>query len=81
MSTFAERLRQLREQKELTRYRLAQLSGVSKEGVNKLERGDADPRLSTLVKLAAALGVSPRDLLPESDPTASRAGKARRRKK
>jgi transcriptional regulator with XRE-family HTH domain len=72
MSSFAERLRQVREQKGLTRYRLAQLSGISKEGVNKLERGDADPRLSTLLKLAAALGVAPADLLPEPRPIRQR---------
>jgi transcriptional regulator with XRE-family HTH domain len=54
---FADRLRRFREAKGITQYRLAQLSGLSKEGISKLEEGATDPRLSTLQKLAAALGV------------------------
>jgi transcriptional regulator with XRE-family HTH domain len=45
-------------------YRLARLTGLSKQGVLNLEAEDADPKLSTIVKLAEALKLSPHDLLP-----------------
>jgi transcriptional regulator with XRE-family HTH domain len=61
---FPTRLRRLREAKGITPYRLAQLTGLSKQGVLNLERSDADPRLSTLWRLAEALGVHPAELLP-----------------
>jgi transcriptional regulator with XRE-family HTH domain len=64
-TTFAKHLSRLREQKDMTRYRLAQLSGISKEGISKLEEADSDPKLSTLVKLARALGVKTWELLPD----------------
>src|SRR5262245_57986840 len=52
---FPSRLKQLREERGWTRYRLAKLTGISKEGISNLEREDADPKLSTLRKLAGAL--------------------------
>jgi transcriptional regulator with XRE-family HTH domain len=65
MKTFAKHLSRLREQKDMTRYRLAQLSGISKEGISKLESSGSDPKLSTLVKLARALGIKTWELLPD----------------
>jgi transcriptional regulator with XRE-family HTH domain len=53
---FATRLRELREARGWTRYRLAKLAGLTTEGVVKLERPGSDPKLSTLAKLAGALG-------------------------
>ena len=67
MKTFARHLKQLREQAGMTRYRLAQLSGISKEGVSKLEEAGSDPKLSTLAKLAKALGVHIWELLPDKE--------------
>jgi transcriptional regulator with XRE-family HTH domain len=61
---FAKRLRRLREARGLTKYRLAQLSGVSKEGVSKLEAPGSNPRVSTLLKLARGLNVNPVELVP-----------------
>ena len=60
---FARRLRQLRRASGLTLYRLAQLSGLSKETIRLLEQPGSDPRLSTLGKLAKALGVSIQELV------------------
>jgi transcriptional regulator with XRE-family HTH domain len=68
MSDFASHLRGLRERSGLTRHRLSRLSGISQEGLSTLEEPGSDPKLSTLFKLAAAFGVSARDLIP--DPTA-----------
>jgi transcriptional regulator with XRE-family HTH domain len=61
---FAARLRRLREDRGMTRYRLAKLAGVTVEGVSKLEQGGTDPKLSTILKLAGGLGVPPCQLLP-----------------
>jgi transcriptional regulator with XRE-family HTH domain len=61
--SFAERLRRLRLERGLTWYRLAKLSGVTKQGLAKLERPGSDPRLSTLRKLAKAFGLSLSELV------------------
>lgn len=60
---FNERLRRLRKQKGLTWYRLAKLSGISKDGLKKLEQPGSDPKLSTLHKLAQGLGVPVEELV------------------
>jgi transcriptional regulator with XRE-family HTH domain len=64
VSEFAERLRELREARGWTRYRLAKRAGLTNEGVIKLERPGSDPKLSTLLKLAAGLEVPPCEMLP-----------------
>ena len=56
-NTFAERLAELREQADLSQYRLAQLSGVSKQTISQLERGIGDPSWETVRRLARALKV------------------------
>lgn len=68
MPTFAERLRKVREAKGVTPYRLAQLTGLSKQGVLNLELDGADPKISTVEKLAEALGCGVAELLRESTP-------------
>jgi transcriptional regulator with XRE-family HTH domain len=67
---FARRLRRLRQALGWTMYRLAKDSGLTWEGVSKLESPGCDPKLSTLFKLAAALGIEARELLPEGPPVA-----------
>src|SRR5581483_1556862 len=64
MATFAERLRLVREAKGVSPYRLAQLTGLSKQGAINLEAEGSDPKLSNIVRLAEALGVMPWELLP-----------------
>jgi transcriptional regulator with XRE-family HTH domain len=61
---FATRLRRARKTKGVTPYRLAQLTGLSKQGIYNLEKHGADPHLSTVLKLAEALDVHPLSLLP-----------------
>jgi transcriptional regulator with XRE-family HTH domain len=53
----------MREARGWTVYRLAKVSGVTAEGIRLLELRGADPRLSTVLKLAAALGVEVGELL------------------
>jgi transcriptional regulator with XRE-family HTH domain len=58
-----QRLRQLRVERALTLRVLAERSGVSYDTINKLELGQRPARLSTIRKLADALGVEPKELM------------------
>jgi transcriptional regulator with XRE-family HTH domain len=71
VSEFAKRLRAAREAAGATSYRLAQLTGLSKQAVLNLEKAGADPKLSTVLKLAEALGRQPWELLPGGRPPAT----------
>lgn len=70
MSEFAERLRLLRESRQLTQVRLAELIGVDPRAYNRWERGTIAPQLDTLVKIADVLQVSLDELVgrkPQSE--------------
>lgn len=56
--TFAARLRELRQARELTIRGLADLVRLSFQHVSRLESGDGDPSLATLTRLADAFGCS-----------------------
>jgi transcriptional regulator with XRE-family HTH domain len=58
MSTFAERLKQLREQAGLTQASLAQASGLSLGIIRDYEQGKKEPALRSAFKLAEVLGIS-----------------------
>ena len=53
-----ERLRDLREARNISMRALATKSGLSANALSMIERGKASPSVSTLYKLAEALGVS-----------------------
>jgi transcriptional regulator with XRE-family HTH domain len=53
-----ERLRELREARNISMRTLAVRSGLSANALSMIERGKASPSVSTLYKLADALGVS-----------------------
>jgi transcriptional regulator with XRE-family HTH domain len=55
----AARLKTLRERRGMTQEQLAKKSGVGRSHLARLETGRQDPTLSTLEKLAKALGVKP----------------------
>jgi transcriptional regulator with XRE-family HTH domain len=55
--TFGQRLQALREGAGVSQYRLAQLSGVSKQTISRLELGTTQPSWDTVQLLAVALGV------------------------
>lgn len=59
-----KQLRQTRRVKDVTQEELAEVLGVSVSWVGKVERGTEMPNLTYLFKVAQALQVSPRDLLP-----------------
>jgi transcriptional regulator with XRE-family HTH domain len=55
---FPGRLRELREQKGMSREELASQAGVSVRGLIKWELGEREPGWSNVLALAAALGVT-----------------------
>ncbi len=71
--TLAVNLRELRLARGLTQEKLAHLAGMSRSAISNLERNEsnqarsADPAMSTIYRLSAALQVAPSDLLPEVD--------------
>jgi transcriptional regulator with XRE-family HTH domain len=61
-----ENLREARRRAALTQGELAQKAGVGVTTIVRIETGEiTEPRVSTLRKLAQALGVEPRDLLQD----------------
>jgi transcriptional regulator with XRE-family HTH domain len=70
-TSFAERLRSLREAAGLSQYALAKRSAVSKQALSRLELGEREPNWVTVQRLAAALGVSCEAFL---DPTVLQSG-------
>ncbi|NMG56019.1 cupin domain-containing protein [Aromatoleum aromaticum] len=63
--TLPVNLRRLRREAKLTLDRLAELSGVSRAMISKIERGTSVPTATVLGKLAAALQISLSQLLGE----------------
>ena len=63
---FGKQLQQLRTSRGLTQEQLAVAAGLSRTFVTRLELGQHDPSLSTLVRLAKVLRVSVTELLGES---------------
>jgi transcriptional regulator with XRE-family HTH domain len=60
-----DRLRNLRVRRALTQQELAERAGVGKNTVNRVERNEGEPHMSTLRKLAKALDVDPAELIEE----------------
>ena len=50
-------IKEVRTQKSVSLSKLAELSGISKGHLSKVERGEQEPKLSTMIKIAKALGV------------------------
>ncbi|MEU7066868.1 helix-turn-helix transcriptional regulator [Streptomyces sp. NPDC046161] len=58
------RIRDARLQADLTQEKLAEIAGVDRRSVQNAEAGSVDPKFSLLLRLARALGLPPRDLMP-----------------
>lgn len=59
------KLRAIRERKGMTLRALKQASGVAVSSLARFEAGEGDPQLSTLRKLAKALGTTVAELIGE----------------
>ena len=53
---FAERLRRLRREADLSQQKLADLSGVGRVTIARIEAAAQSPKLNTIQKLASAMG-------------------------
>lgn len=56
------KLKDIREKRMMTQLDLAMKSGVTPAQISRLENHPSNPRVSTLKRLAAALGVEPQEL-------------------
>jgi transcriptional regulator with XRE-family HTH domain len=62
---FGERLRELRLKHQLTQAQVAERTGMMQNHISELEHGLRMPSLVTLLKLAAAIGCKPTDLVSQ----------------
>lgn len=58
MSRFSERLKELRLKSGMTQLELAMRIGVSKSSINMYERGEREPGLETVERIADCFGVN-----------------------
>ena len=56
-------IRQIRERKNLSQQSLADISDLPKTTIGRIERAEINPTIKTLVKIANALEIEPKDLL------------------
>lgn len=62
-AAFGHALRYFRIRSELSQERLAQESGLDRSYISLLERGIRQPSLTTILQIAQALNLSPRELV------------------
>lgn len=63
VGNLGENLRAARVERELTQEQVSELSGVQTGEISRIETGKRDPQVSTLLKIARGLGVSPGELV------------------
>lgn len=61
--TFARNLRRARAEAGLSQEALADKAGMHRNEISLLERGEREPKIGTVARLAKALGVKSSDLL------------------
>lgn len=62
---FGRRLFHARLRRQLTQQDLQEAAGVSERAIRYLEHGQGTPSVLTIYKLADALGIAPKQLLPD----------------
>jgi transcriptional regulator with XRE-family HTH domain len=61
--TFGRRFQCERHARGFSQDALARASGLTRDGISKIERDKRSPRLETLVRLSRALGVTPGEIV------------------
>ena len=68
-SVLGRNIERLRTQAKIRKKTFALMVGIGRPQLDKIERGEADVRLSVIVKMADALETSPQELLsPQASP-------------
>ena len=65
MKTIGQKIAEIRRENKLSQRELAILTNRCRQHISNIERGFKEPRLPMLRKIAAALNVPLRELLPE----------------
>ena len=60
---FGKRVKEAREMRHVSQCDLASKLNTKQSAVSRMEGGRHDPKLSTILKVAEALGVGPEDLV------------------
>ena len=58
-------LRRLRGERFMTREELAEVTGLHRDHIGRIERNEVEPRIPTIRGLAEALGVDPSELVDQ----------------
>lgn len=74
LAVFGSTLRRARRDRDMSQDALASAAGLGSKHVSELERANRDPRLTTILKLAGALGLRPAELLALFDEQLDAAG-------
>ncbi|HEY5288197.1 MAG TPA: helix-turn-helix transcriptional regulator [Solirubrobacteraceae bacterium] len=74
IGVFGENLRRARKRARLTQVELSTAAPLDRAAISRLECGERAPDLPTLLRICAALGVEPRDLLRDIGPAGSPRG-------
>lgn len=64
LKKLGDEIRVRRGKKKITQLKLAELVGCSLQGMGNIERGQANPSVLMVYRIARALDVSVRELLP-----------------
>jgi len=60
------RIKEYRTKAKLTQAKLAEFAGIDTNNLSRIERGQAVPKLETILNISNALHITPNDLLLES---------------
>ena len=62
LDAFGDRIKYLREKQTFSQFKLAQITGIVREQISRIENGQVNPTLETVFKLSEALNISMSEL-------------------
>ncbi len=62
---FGEKIKMLREERQMSLAEFAEVLGTSKQVLSRYERGENTPKITTVMQYAEALGVQPSFLMDD----------------